>query len=275
MNEEPDRADDTFSLFGTEERVIAEAEAIVRQLQDVARGVGGLADSYRRSCREQQRLVRLSDRMQHELQSAKSELAEQARSLLALNEVLRSESEQRRLLSDELFRMAMTDPLTGASSRRHLFELGNYEIGKTARSGDPLTALLVDLDHFKSVNDAHGHIVGDEALKRFAELSMTLIRKTDVFARYGGEEFVLLLPGTTTERGLEIAERLRQTVAGDAMPLPDGEVRLTVSVGVASLVPGDTRLEELLTRADRALYEAKAAGRDCVVVDRLSRLPAD
>jgi diguanylate cyclase (GGDEF)-like protein len=231
------RDDDAFSLFDTEERVLAEAEAMIRQLHEVARGVQNLADAYRRSYREQQRLVRLSDRMQHELQVTK----------------------------DKLFRMATTDPLTGAVSRRHLFELGKYEITEMARSGGPLTALLIDFDNFKQINDTYGHLAGDEVLKRFAEVSMTIIRKTDILARYGGEEFVILLPGTTPLQGLEIAERLRCTVAAEPVGLDGGEILVTVSIGLATLRSDDSRLENLLSRADTALYEAKRSGRNRVV----------
>jgi diguanylate cyclase len=264
---------DTFSLFETEERTLAEADAMIRQLHEVAHGVEKLADAYRRSCREQQRLVRLSDRMQHELQTTKKELAEQAKNLQALNEVLRSEADERRRLSDELFRIATTDQLTGTVSRRHLFELGNYEIAKAARSGDPVTVLLVDLDHFKQINDTRGHLAGDDVLKRFAEISRTIIRATDIFARYGGEEFVILLPGTAEQPGLEIAERLRTTLAADPIHVSGGDVRVTISIGLTTLLPGDALLENLLFRADGALYEAKRAGRNRVVTNPAQTVP--
>ena len=259
---------DAFSLFDTEERTLAEADAMVRRLHEVADGVQTLADAYRRSCREQQRLVRLSDRMQHELQITKHELAEQAANLQMLNEALQSEVEQRRRLSDELFRIATTDQLTGTVSRRHLFELGNYEIARAGRSGDPLAALLIDLDHFKRVNDTHGHLVGDEVLKQFAEIARTIIRSADVFARYGGEEFVILLPATRPEGALEIARRLIDTLAAAPIRTTAGEIRITASIGLATLLTGDSVLETLLSRTDTALYEAKRAGRNRIVADR-------
>lgn len=271
--EPPAPQGDAFSLFDNEDRMLAEADAMVRRLHEVADGVQGLADAYRRSCREQQRLVRLSDRMQHELQVTKRELAEQAKNLKLLNETLQSEVEQRRRLSDELFRIATTDQLTGAVSRRHLFELGNYELARAKRSGAAVTALLIDLDHFKRVNDAHGHLVGDEVLKRFAEICRTVTRTTDIFARYGGEEFVVLLPDTNAQLAGEIAARLLDALAGARIEFGSAQLRITASIGLAALQPEDAELEHLLLRADAALYEAKRAGRNRVVAAGAQDVP--
>jgi diguanylate cyclase (GGDEF)-like protein len=259
-------AEEDFSLFDTEERVLADAEAMIRQLNDVARGVQILANAYRQSYREQSRLVRLSDRIQHELHTAKQKVSEQAQNLRALNDVLTSEVDKRVELSKELLRMATTDSLTGAVSRRQLFELGEYEISRIARTGAPLTALMIDFDHFKKINDTHGHLAGDEVLKHFAGICIRTVRTADVFARYGGEEFVILLPDTTVERAVEVAERLRLAVANEPVRTGAGEVPLTVSIGVASLSDRDASLESLLARADSALYDAKRQGRNCVVV---------
>jgi diguanylate cyclase (GGDEF)-like protein len=258
--------DDGFSLFDAEEQTLLDSEAMISQLREMVGGLDKLTQAYRRSYREKQRLVRLSDRMQQELQTTKAALAEQAKSLQALNESLRSEAEQRTRLAEELFRMATTDQLTGALSRRRLFDLGNYEIAKTTRSQDPLTILLLDLDHFKKINDSHGHSVGDDVLRHFAQIASGIIRKTDIFARYGGEEFVILLPNTAAEAGQEIAERLLATLAGTPLCIPPITITVTASVGLAQVQPGDEELEQVLLRADSALYEAKRSGRNRVIV---------
>jgi diguanylate cyclase (GGDEF)-like protein len=267
MSDSPSpQPEDAFSLFETEERMLLDAEVMIRHLHGVAQGVEKLAGAYRRSLKEQQRLVRLSDRMQHELQTTKAEIAAQAANLRALNTDLRLEAEQRLRLSEELFRIATTDQLTGAVSRRHLFELGNHEMAKAARSGDPVTAMLVDLDHFKQINDTYGHMVGDEVLKAFAEITRTVVRATDIFARFGGEEFVILLPDTPERGGMESAERLRATLAERPIRIGGDEIAVTVSIGLAAVTKGDANLEHLLARADRALYRAKRSGRNRVVV---------
>jgi len=258
--------DDGFSLFDAEEQTLLDGEAMVRQLRDMVGGLDRLTQAYRRSYREKQRLVRLSDRMQQELQTTKAALAEQAKSLQLLNENLRSEAEQRTRLAEELFRMATTDQLTGALSRRRLFDLGNYEIAKTTRSHDPLTILLLDLDHFKHINDSYGHSAGDDVLRHFARIASAMIRKTDIFARYGGEEFVILLPNTAAEAGQEIAERLLATLAATPLSIPPITVTVTASVGLAQVQAGDEELEQILLRADTALYEAKRNGRNRVVM---------
>jgi len=266
--------EDGFSLFDAEERTLLDGEAMISQLREMVGGLDKLTQAYRRSYREKQRLVRLSDRMQQELQTTKAALAEQAKSLQALNESLRSEAEQRTRLAEELFRMATTDQLTGTLSRRRLFDLGNYEIAKTTRSHDPLTVLLLDLDHFKQINDGHGHSVGDDVLRHFARIASGMIRKTDIFARYGGEEFVILLPSTAVQGGQEIAERLLATLAVTPLCIPPINITVTASAGLAQVQPGDEELEQVLLRADNALYEAKRSGRNRVVVAEAARAPS-
>ena len=197
----------------------------------------------------------------------KQRLAEQTSDLLQLNQQLTTEAEKRVQLTEELLRMASTDLLTGAYTRRHLYDRGAYEIAQSQRRGEPLSALLLDLDRFKQINDLLGHQTGDEALRRFAEFCRAVIRKTDTFARYGGEEFVILLPNTELGLAFEIAERIRTTAADNPIESAAGPLPVTVSCGIASYQADDGTLDSLLARADHALYEAKRAGRNRVVVD--------
>ncbi len=165
----------------------------------------------------------------------------------------------------------LTDPLTGVANRRFFDKRVTEEVERWFRRGEPLVAMLVDIDHFKQVNDRFGHHVGDAALREVAELLGRDLRGADVLARYGGEEFVLLLPNTTAFQGMAIAQRLCQRVEKYPFaPDRDLSLNLTVSIGVACL---DTESELggvnpsgwLIQRADAALYEAKQSGRNRVV----------
>ena len=164
-------------------------------------------------------------------------------------------------LHNETFRMAMSDDLTGVGSRRR-FELeGRLLLENAQRNHQPISVLMIDIDHFKTVNDTWGHPVGDVILRRIADNSAATLRSSDVLARYGGEEFVILLPNTSSAEAAVTAERIRSTIA--ALENPEIERPVTVSVGLASTVPdGQLTLEEIVQRADRALYQAKDAGRD-------------
>lgn len=165
-------------------------------------------------------------------------------------------------------REAATDPLTGVSNRRRFLEIGQRLIQLSQRSGEPVSLLFFDVDHFKKVNDAHGHAFGDQVLRELAGLAGRLVRRTDVLARFGGEEFVILLPGADTAAARELAERLREQVAALSLRTGAGEaLGVTVSVGVATLAADDRpSLRDLLERADAGLYRAKGAGRNRVEV---------
>jgi diguanylate cyclase (GGDEF)-like protein len=166
-----------------------------------------------------------------------------------------------------LLRLAATDPLTGLANRRVLDSRLDEEWRRARRSGQPLSVLFIDVDHFKRFNDAYGHASGDEALITVAEcISAAVRRSVDVVARYGGEEFAVVLPDTTAEGALSVAEKIRRKVQGRHVVQSDGEpVTVTVSVGCASCVPaaGGSALD-LLAAADRQLYAAKAGGRNRV-----------
>ncbi|MCX6362895.1 MAG: GGDEF domain-containing protein [Actinobacteria bacterium] len=180
--------------------------------------------------------------------------------VVALDEA-RTELEAQKLKLEEL---ATTDTLTGAYNRRKFNDLTLVELERARRYEHPLSLLILDIDHFKHVNDTYGHEAGDEVLVVLAGLMRAGIRATDSLARWGGEEFVVLSPGVTVEGAAELAERLR-VAAGTYEHASSGTV--TVSIGVAQYRPGETP-DELFARADLALFRAKEGGRDRVELAR-------
>ncbi len=183
-----------------------------------------------------------------------------------LTGVLSDVTERRRMESD-LVRLATLDELTRLTNRRHFLELARREVERSRRYGSSLSLLMVDADHFKDVNDTHGHAGGDAVLRALAETGRRLLREADVLGRLGGEEFALLLPETELTQAVVVAERLRAAVGALRVALPGGgSAAVTVSVGVAALGPGVESLDELMRRADSALYAAKDKGRNRVEI---------
>jgi two-component system cell cycle response regulator len=172
------------------------------------------------------------------------------------------------LATERLKLAGLTDGLTGVHNRRYFESRCLEEVQSARRSGLPLVCLLLDVDHFKRINDTHGHPAGDAVLRYVARLIRAQLRGSDVVARYGGEEFVLLLPGTPLPAALETAERIRRVIAAQTMPVPVPEpLRITVSMGAAALLTGDdpaALAADLVQRADQALYAAKQGGRNRV-----------
>ena len=163
--------------------------------------------------------------------------------------------------------MAVTDPLTGISNRRAFLTAIQDEYSRTSRYGTALSLMMVDLDHFKKVNDTHGHPRGDAVLSEIARLLLKVVRKVDVVARYGGEEFMVIMPQTDCGGGALAGERLRLEVQNHHFEGLAGPGSLTVSVGLSTYVQGmDLDVYELLDDADKALYRAKKEGRNRVVV---------
>ena len=171
--------------------------------------------------------------------------------------------------SDEaaIRRLAETDSLTGVSNRRYFLLRAEEELKRSNRYSIPTSLLLLDIDRFKSINDSHGHSVGDEVLRGLATTCTDALRETDLFGRLGGEEFAGLLIHTEAEEALQIAERLRQACEALCLPSQNGSIRCSVSIGLTSSNSRAARsVEDLLKLADTALYQAKAAGRNRVVV---------
>lgn len=171
-------------------------------------------------------------------------------------------------LIQELARLAHTDSLTGIDNRHWFMHQASSEFQRCRRYGRPLSLLLLDVDHFKQVNDTHGHAAGDAVLATLAARCRAQLRDSDILARYGGEEFLICLPETELDKASMIAERLRDTIGASPMTTPAGPVTVTVSVGLASMTPGPgDRLDALIATADASMYAAKRDGRDCVRVN--------
>ncbi len=173
--------------------------------------------------------------------------------------------------SQELKKASRTDVLTGLYNRRYFDELFDLEWGLSSRRQTPLTLLICDIDHFKKINDTHGHQAGDEYLKTISShLGSVFQRETDVVARYGGEEFVVLLPDRDADQTLELAGRFKKIVADTVLDCNNKAVQTTISIGITSCVPSpDLDRDTLLKRADNALYAAKEAGRNRIVTDKM------
>ncbi|MBZ8180232.1 diguanylate cyclase [Oscillatoria salina] len=173
--------------------------------------------------------------------------------------------EQQKHLIAKLEKLATTDPLTGILNRRHFLNIATKELSRYHRYNCGFSLLMLDLDHFKRINDTYGHSIGDEVLKAMTEAVLKSLRKADSFGRFGGEEFAILLPETNLETAREVAERIRQTITKLTITPPNQLVQITVSIGVTTCKMKDESLEVLLQRADKALYQAKNLGRDRVV----------
>ena len=161
--------------------------------------------------------------------------------------------------------LAATDPLTGVANRRSIERLGEEAIAAARGSGEGLCVLILDIDHFKQVNDSYGHLTGDRALAKVATACTAALRQFDQLGRIGGEEFLVLLPHTRMAQARQVAERIRSTVEMQQFADIDPDLRLSVSIGIAELRPEDKDLQALCERADSALYAAKDGGRNRMV----------
>ena len=171
---------------------------------------------------------------------------------------------ERKALERRLEVLAATDFLTGVYNLRTFYELARHEVSRQARNGGELALLVIDIDHFKGINDSLGHAAGDSALKQFVSVVHESLREQDIFARAGGDEFRLLLPDTSPDGAHLVAERIRSEVNKITVRSHRGRCRLSVSIGIARCVPGEDALDIAAGHADDALYEAKAAGRNCI-----------
>ncbi len=178
---------------------------------------------------------------------------------------------ERKALEDELSEMATRDPLTGLFNRREMTRVLDEEIARSTRYGRSLALLWIDFDHFKRINDEHGHAAGDSVLKATSALLAGSVRSVDVIGRFGGEEFVILLPEMDRCEARETAERLRSLISDTPQPLGEGKtVPLTISVGVSVFPDNGADSQALCAAADRAMYEAKSSGRNRVVLAPLA-----
>jgi len=180
----------------------------------------------------------------------------------AFNDMASQVQSMTETLTDE----SIHDPLTGVINRREFERQFQKMLQHSIRHNRPLTVAMLDLDHFKNINDTHGHQLGDEFLKNFCSVVEGNLRPGDVFARYGGEEFIAVLPDSDAMGARRVAERLRLLAGGSGVKRNGKMVSTTVSIGLATFPADGSTVEQLLAAADRALYGAKAAGRDRVEV---------
>ena len=166
--------------------------------------------------------------------------------------------------------LARTDGLTHLLNRRSFLELAQREFKKNRRDQNQFSILMIDIDHFKSINDKYGHVCGDEALKQFSNITSAQLRETDTICRWGGEEFLLLIPENKPESSLTVAEKLRSHIENISIVSGKDVIDLTVSIGIAILRDTDHSLDDLIHRADLALLEAKTKGRNSVCISSIS-----
>ncbi|AOY90291.1 GGDEF domain-containing protein [Marinobacter salinus] len=183
-------------------------------------------------------------------------------------EITREQSESR------LLKMAQTDALTGLANRARLSDVFSSERKRSLRQGTPLSVLLLDLDHFKQVNDQHGHEAGDQALKHVSSILRDALRATDLATRLGGEEFALLLSDTSAEQALTVADKIRSNIETSPFHHQGQPINLTVSGGIAQFGPDGGDLRTLISRADQSLYHAKDTGRNTIVIAGTVPAPA-
>ncbi len=166
---------------------------------------------------------------------------------------------------EEIYRMTIIDGLTQVHVKRYLLEALDKELMRARRHVRELSFLMIDIDHFKKINDVHGHLAGDYVLKEVAKHMQQRIRRDEVLARYGGEEFAIILPETNLEGGLALAEGLREKIEQSRFVFQGETIRVTISAGAAMLDEADRASTDLIRRADEKLYEAKRAGRNRVI----------
>ena len=175
-----------------------------------------------------------------------------------------SEGSMDSVYHDELYKQATLDPLTSVFNRKHFNHQLESEFARARRYRRPLSMLLMDLDHFKRINDTHGHLAGDLVLEKTAELVRNSLRAQDVFARYGGEEFAIVLPETTGDNAVALAEKLRGKIQAAVYEFGGKKIQVTTSIGVATLTASHTGCTELISEADKKLYAAKNSGRNTI-----------
>jgi len=201
--------------------------------------------------------VHLQNEVEHLNENLEHKVSERTQELTIANNKVEETNRQ-------LLIMSQTDSLTGLYNRRYFMDLFTVEFERALRYENDLSFIILDIDHFKSINDTHGHQAGDEVLKKTAEMVKSNLRTSDCICRYGGEEFCMLLPQTNLDRAIIIAEKLRRTVSEAFFPVNGSTITLTASFGVTHFRKEDKLFTDLIERADKALYEAKNNGRNRV-----------
>lgn len=173
--------------------------------------------------------------------------------------------------NEQLKALSETDPLTGAYNRRRFLEVADHQLALARRHCFPTSVLIIDFDHFKSVNDDFGHLAGDRVLVEASALIRRTLRESDTLARFGGEEFICLLPHTAREGALMVAQRIREAIRSETFAHDGQRLRVTVSIGGVTCETSETGLERLTSKADTLLYQAKQGGRDRYMIEALPR----
>ena len=207
-----------------------------------------------------------NERFVADLRDSNLSLAREVEDRQKAEKALRSEMTEKNALEGQLKELVVTDPLTGLLNRRGLLEALQDEIQRASRLNSSLTVLVIDLDHLKNINDTYGHASGDHALRSFAGACRGNLRVVDTIGRSGGDEFAVLLPATDIAAARGVAEKLRPAIESNAVQAGAVSFSLTVSIGIASWAAGDVSGDFVLAQADRALYAAKEAGRNCICV---------
>jgi diguanylate cyclase (GGDEF) domain len=184
-----------------------------------------------------------------------------------INLELKSEIERRQKLEAALKELATIDPLTGLYNRREYEILFQHEMERSKRMNSPLSVGIIDLDHFKQVNDTYGHKAGDEVLRRISALCRENLRTMDIIGRLGGEEFIILLPETTIDRAVMVGNRLLKAFAATDIDVGTASIKITATLGITQLLPDDKEIDIITRRADDALYKGKEAGRNRVEIN--------
>jgi diguanylate cyclase (GGDEF)-like protein len=221
-----------------------------------------------RDLRDQMRTEEDWNRTKREFADRARERDQYARELQVMRDLYKEKLKEIRDIKEKIEVLSYTDELTGICNRRFFIHVLTLEVERQKRYPCPLSLLMIDIDYFKHYNDTNGHLAGDQVLKAISGLIEGAVRQTDVVARYGGEEFSAILINAGREEAIEIAERVRKSVANSSFPneraQPDG--KLTVSLGVATFSPIMTTPDAFIREADNALYRAKRAGRNRVEV---------
>jgi len=185
--------------------------------------------------------------------------------LLVTQDQLKARLAEIEALQESLREQAIRDPLTGLFNRRYLDDTLARELARAGRAGSPISLVMIDLDHFKRINDTYGHRAGDLVLMALGNLLESNTRRSDICCRFGGEEFVIILPDAPAGVAFHRAERLREVFAAQEIAFAADRIRATFSVGVAAFPEHGQEIEQVLRKADEALYKAKSAGRNRVV----------
>lgn len=257
--------------MNTDEGFEEQVSALLRDFPDQAHPLYAplleLFDRYRAQQRLLDRLVHISDRFQGAERQRGMDYAQRyQRKVRQIEKIVRISDQYQNMLrelNERLQWLSTRDELTGLPNRRYMMSRLEKEVAHVARGESGFCVAMVDIDHFKLVNDRHGHVVGDRVLIRSAKALQDSVREYDICARWGGEEFLILFPRSGAAEAPVLAERLRASVLQDQSP--EISVPITVSVGITACVAGED-LDTVLRRADAALYEAKQAGRDRVAV---------